>query len=414
MSNLLFLVHRLPFPPDKGDKIRSFNLLRHLSTRYQIFLGGFVDKNEDWQYLAELEKYCSEVFFRPVSRLHSGLSVAQSLIRGRSLSVGYYSDKALRLWVEELLRTIQFDVVVSFSSTMAQFLPQVVPRKSIVHADFVDLDSDKWRQYASEAKWPMSLVYAYEAKALAEWELDVVESADAITLVSAEERRLLLDRCGRRARNIEVVRNGVDTEFFDPEIEFENPYTLGKPVTIFTGAMDYFANVQGVKWFAEYVWPRVKNKVPAAEFWIVGSNPAKEVKALRAVDGVVVTGYVSDIRPYLKHASIAVAPLQLARGVQNKVLEALAMDLPVIATPQALQGLDGTLPGSITSIADATKFAEMTSRALGVETSLHDVQGRAYVQENYDWDQNLSKLDDILAAALEAKTDLDCRESPRK
>jgi len=414
MSNLLFLVHRIPFPPDKGDKIRSFNLLRHLSTRHQIFLGGFVDKNEDWKYLAEVEKYCSEVFFRPVSRLRSKLSVARSLIRGRSLSVGYYTDEALRLWVEELLHTVQIDVVVSFSSTMAQFLPQDVPKNVIVHADFVDLDSDKWRQYASEAKWPLSLIYAYEAKALAKWELDVVESVDAITLVSAEERRLLLGRCGRRARVIEVVRNGVDTEFFDPKIEFENPYTLGRPIALFTGAMDYFANVQGVKWFAEYIWSRVKKKVPAAEFWIVGSNPTKKVLALRAVDGVVVTGYVSDIRPYLKHASIAVAPLQLARGVQNKILEALAMGLPVIATPQAIQGLDGALPGSITSIADATKFADMTARALGVKTSLNGVQGRNYVQVNYDWDRNLSELDDILAAALKAKTDLDGFESPRE
>lgn len=412
MSNLLFLVHRIPFPPDKGDKIRSFNLLRHLSTKYSIFLGGFVDRNEDWQYLAEVEKYCSGVFFRPVRRWHSRLSAALSLISRRSLSVGYYSDKALRLWVEELLDTGQIDVVVSFSSTMAQFLPYGVPRKAIVLADFVDLDSDKWRQYASEAKWPLSLIYAYEAKALAEWELDVVETVDATTLVSAEERRLLQSRCGRRARNVEIVRNGVDTEFFDPEIEFENPYTVDNPVALFTGAMDYFANVQGVKWFAEYVWPRVKKEVSAAEFWIVGSNPTKGVLALRSVEGVSVTGYVPDVRPYLKHANIAVVPLLLARGVQNKVLEALAMGLPVVATPQALQGLDGSLPRSITSIADATKFAEMTSRALGVETSLHGGQGRAYVQENYDWDKNLTEIDRILAVAMEAKEGLQRRESP--
>lgn len=412
MSNLLFLVHRIPFPPDKGDKIRSFNLIRQLSTKYTIYLGGFVDKDEDWQHVGELEKYCSEVFFRPVSRWHSRVSAALSLIRRRSLSVGYYSDKALRQWVENVLHTVDFEVVISYSSSMAQFLPYDVLGNSIVLADFVDLDSDKWEQYASEAKWPLSSVYSYEAKALAKWELDTVELVDSVTLVSAEERRLLIERCDRCPGNVEIVRNGVDTEFFDPAIDFDNPYVAGRPVALFTGAMDYFANVHGVKWFAEKIWPLVKREHPAAEFWIVGSNPTKDVLALGSVQGIVVKGYVSDIRPYLKHANIAVVPLQLARGVQNKVLEALAMGLPVVATPQALQGLDGSLPRSITSIADAIKFAEMTSRALGVETSLHGGQGRAFVQENYDWDKNLTEIDRILAVAMEAKEGFQRREFP--
>jgi len=411
MRNLLFLVHRIPFPPDKGDKIRSFNLLRHLSTRFGVYLGGFVDRDEDWQYVDEIEKYCSGVFFRPLRQWRSRLSAAHSLAVRRSLSVGFYSDKGLSRWVEELLHNVDIDTVIAFSSTMAQFLPQDMPKGVTVLADFVDLDSDKWSQYASEARWPLSSIYAYEAKTLADWELKVVESADAITLVSAEERRLLLDRLNEGKEKIYVVRNGVDTEFFDPAIEFENPYPAGKPVAIFTGAMDYFANVQGVEWFSECIWPKVKKKAPAAQFWIVGSNPTSKVLALDAVDGVMVTGYVSDIRPYLKHADLAVTPLQLARGVQNKVLEALAMELPVVATPQALQGLDGLLPGSIASASDSEDFAAAVSRVLTSETSTQEHRGRTYVREFYDWEQNLTEVDRILTSASGRKADLDASES---
>ena len=411
MSNLLYLVHRIPYPPDKGDKIRSFNLLRHLSKEYSIYLGGFVDQSKDWDYVDEVEEYCSEVYLRPIRNWRSILSAALSLVRRRSLSVSYYSDKALQQWVKDLLRTMQIDVVVAYSSTMSQFLPNGNSGNTIILADFVDLDSDKWRQYASEAKWPLSAIYAYEAKALAKWELEVAESVDAITLVSTEERRLLLSRCSREVKKIGIVRNGVDAEFFDPELELANPYQDGIPVACFTGAMDYFANVQGVNWFSECIWPLVKEKVPTAEFWIVGSNPTKEVLALRSVQGVRVTGYVSDIRPYLKHASVAVVPLELARGVQNKVLEALAMDLPIIATPQALQGLDGSLPDSITSVSDSSGFAERTSLALENEASTFNSQGRRYIQKNYDWERNLAEIDRILASRLDARSEIDSCET---
>lgn len=411
MKKLLFLVHRIPFPPDKGDKIRSFNLLRHLSKRFNVYVGGFVDREEDWKYVDEVEKYCSGVFFRPLGRWGSRLSAAGSLVRLRSLSVGFYSDKRLSRWVEKLLHDVDVDTVVAFSSTMAQFLPRDMPKEIIVLADFVDLDSDKWRQYAAEARWPLSSIYAYEAKALADWELKVVDSADAITLVSAEECRLMLGHLGAGREKIDTVRNGVDADFFDPAIELENPYPAGRPVAIFTGAMDYFANVQGVKWFSERIWPEVRKKAPTAEFWIVGSNPTSEVLALEAIDGVVVTGYVSDIRPYLRYASLAVTPLQLARGVQNKVLEALAMELPVVATPQALQGLDGSLPASVTSASDAADFAAAVSDLFAKEKSAHRNSGRSYVQEFYDWEQNLTEVDRILTSASERKADLDASES---
>ena len=403
MKNLLFLVHRIPFPPNKGDKIRSFNLLRQLSKEYNIYLAGFVDNDEDWQHVDELRKYCSDIYFRPIRRWRSIVSATLSLLSRRSLSVGFYSDNALRTWVENVVRDVDFDVALSFSSSMTQFLPYDMLKETVIVADFVDLDSDKWNQYAAEVRWPMSSVYSYEAKALAKWEMDAVELVDAVTLVSSAERELLLERCGQDSRNIEVVRNGVDAQFFDPTIEFDSPYEPGKSIAVFTGAMDYFANVQGVQWFAEEIWPKVKKEVPAAEFWIVGSKPTKEIEVLQAFDGVIVTGYVDDVRPYLRHSNVVVVPLQLARGVQNKVLEALSMDLPVLTTPQALRGLDGDLPDTVTSISGSEEFAEATSRALELDPRRKSDQGRAYVRENYDWQKNLSDIDRILSAETHLK-----------
>jgi sugar transferase (PEP-CTERM/EpsH1 system associated) len=414
MKNLLFLVHRIPFPPNKGDKIRSFNMLQQLSKNYNVFLAGFIDKDEDWDYVDELGQYCEEVYFRPVNRWRSLVSTAFSLIRRRSLSVGFYSDKALRHWVENVLHSHEFDAAIAFSSSMTQFLPYEMLEESVIVADFVDLDSDKWRQYAAETKWPLSSVYKYESKALAKWEMDTVELVDAVTLVSSAERELLFEHSGERLEKIKVVRNGVDTRFFDPTIELESPYEPRKRIAVFTGAMDYFANAQGVQRFAEEIWPEVKKNVPSAEFWIVGGNPGKDVEALQAVEGVVVTGYVDDIRPYLKHSNVVVVPLQLARGVQNKVLEALAMDLPVLATPQALQGLDGALPGSATSISDADIFSEEVCRALTIEIPSRDGGGREYVCRNYDWESNLAEIGHILADVAEDKVGASGRRAPDK
>lgn len=403
MSRLLFLTHRIPFPPDKGDKIRSFNLLRHLSARHEVLLGGFVDNQNDWKFVANLEEFCSEIQMRPINPWRARFKSGLALLRRRSLSVGYYSDTPLARWVSEHVTSGEIDTVICFSSVMAQFLPETVPCNVVVIADFVDLDSDKWRQYSRECRWPKSAIYAYEAKALSKWELEVLDNADAVTLVSAEECRLLSSRSSHSAKKVQAVRNGVDDTLFRPSIDFDSPYPTEAPVAVFTGAMDYFANVQGVKWFADFVWPAVKRNLPDAQFWIVGSNPAKEVLALESETGIHVTGYVADVRPFLKHASVAVAPLQLARGVQNKVLEALAMGLPVIATPQALQGLEGDLPDSVTAVYDAEQYAERLLQALSGTTRCVAAENLAYIRTYYDWSRNLSEIDNILAEASRQK-----------
>lgn len=396
MSNVLFLAHRIPFPPDKGDKIRSYNLLKYLCDEHRIYLGAFVDDPADIHYRRELDAVCADVFLCPLTSWRSRLGAATALPRGRSLSVGYYRDQRMREWVATTLKRQQIDAVVSFSSTMAQYFPLSAGAGPVLIADFVDVDSDKWRQYAKESAWPMSVIYGYEARALAKWEETVLKQAHAVSVVAEAERQIVPGLSTKTQDKVRVVPNGVDTEFFDPDGDWPNPYNTDRKVVVFTGAMDYFANIDGVCWFANDVWPEIRARQPDAEFFIVGSKPVAAVSALAARPGIKVTGRVPDVRPYLRHASVAVAPLRLARGVQNKVLEALAMNRPVVATSQALRGLHGERPGSALQADSAEKFARTLIDVLTRPELLSTDAGRAYVLEYFGWKRNLATIGELI------------------
>lgn len=394
MTNVLFLVHRIPFPPDKGDKIRSYHLLKYLSKESRVYLGAFVDSANDWKFKNEINRLCEEVYLRPIGGWRSWPGAFWALFRRKSLSIGYYRDKKMKQWIAGLLKQHDFNAIVAYSSTMAQYIPDELPDSVRKIADFVDVDSDKWRQYAAESGWFSAMLYRYEANALARWESAVLDSVDAVTLVSQAECNFVGE--SDRAK-VHVVRNGVDLEYFDPTFECDSPYRKDTKIVVFTGAMDYYANEDGVRWFAENVWLDILNSVASAEFWIVGSNPTEVVRSLARINGITVTGRVPDVRPFLRYATAAVAPLRLARGVQNKVLEALAMNLPVIAAPQALQGIDDSWPEEIIEANSSEDFVRAVSDLLVQDKSDCRCKGRDYVRDNYDWNKNLSGFRNLIS-----------------
>jgi sugar transferase (PEP-CTERM/EpsH1 system associated) len=398
MSNVLFLVHRIPYPPDKGDKIRSYHLLKYLCKEHRVFLGTFYDDANDRKHLGELEEICAEVCVRPVGGWRSRFGALEALIRSGPLSAGYYRDTHMSQWVSSVTSREEIHGVVAFSSTMAQYLPERGSEDPVSIVDLVDVDSDKWRQYAVEAKPPMSWLYRYEAAALKRYEADLVEGADFVSVVSEAEREIVPVWVPEQSSRVRVIPNGVDYEYFRKNAARPSPFKAGTRVALFTGAMDYRANVDGVCWFAEHVWPPVKEELPDAEFYIVGSNPAPAVTALQSVAGITVTGRVPDIRPYLEHATISVAPLRLARGVQNKVLEALSMELPVIATPEALRGLSGDLPDSAIAARNAGDFKQLICERLSRPNLRLNESGRRYVKTNYDWEVNLGEFGRMFGA----------------
>lgn len=399
MDGLLFLAHRIPFPPNKGDKIRSFHLLRHLSTRYAIHLGAFVDDPDDWQYRDALEPFCASIKLLPLHPRRAKLASLSGLLTGEALTLPYYRNAELLQWAAALADSGEVTCGLAFSSAMAQFVPHALQCRVL---DMVDVDSDKWTQYAPTQRWPMSWVYAREGRKLAEWEAQMAQTFDATLLVSKEEASLLQQRVPDARHKIGTFENGVDTEYFSPDRAYPNPYASEVQSVVFTGAMDYWPNVDAVTWFAGHIFPAVRQAMPNAQFTIVGSRPTEAVQALMQLPGVIVTGSVPDVRPYLAHAACAVAPLRIARGIQNKVLEAMAMARPVVVTPQAAEGLRATAGHDYALAADEPAFSRAVIDLIQHPKSA--LPARASILAHYDWTRNLTAIDSLfeLPRAMEA------------
>ena len=389
MEPLLFLAHRIPFPPNKGDKIRAFHLLKHLSQRFRIHLGSFVDDPADWRHVGELENYCDSLYLRPLNPARARARSLIGLLRREPLTLAYYQDRAMAGWVRKVLDR-GVDRVLVFSTAMAQYLPLGPSGRRYTVIDFVDVDSDKWRQYANRHRPPVNWVYRREARTLLAYERQLAASAAAAVFVSEDEAALFRHLAPEAAARVHAVDNGVDTEYFSPEREYADPYPPGSVNLVFTGAMDYWANIDAVSWFAAEVFPLVRRQRPNARFVIAGARPAPSVRQLAAREGVAVTGAVRDIRPYIAHADVVVAPLRTARGVQNKVLEALAMARPVVATPRALEGLRADPEMQWLSGEKPTQLAALCLRVLDGQHPGN--AGRRFVCRHYSWAENLDRL----------------------
>ncbi|AMK75881.1 MULTISPECIES: TIGR03087 family PEP-CTERM/XrtA system glycosyltransferase [Methylomonas] len=392
---LLYLVHRIPYPPNKGDKIRSFHFLQALAAEYQIFLGTFIDDPDDKQHIDALKTFCVDTCCIDLNSQLGKFKSLTGLLTGEALSLPYYRNRELQKWVDKTIAEQNIQRVMIFSSPMAQYVEKYTNLHCV--ADFVDVDSDKWRQYALSKHWPASWVYRREAEKLLTYEQHIAERADATIFVSEQEAGLFKTLAPESAGKIGFVNNGVDTEKFDPDLSWQTPFPAEQQAIVFTGAMDYWANVDAVKWFAEQVFPVIKSRLPDVHFYIVGSKPAKEVLQLADKEpAVIVTGRVDDVRPYVAYADIVVAPLRIARGIQNKVLEAMAMAKPIVATTAAMEGIPGEEDLQV-AIADAVEdFANQVLRFLSQPVESADVN-RRYVESDFSWEQNGQRLCRLLA-----------------
>jgi len=409
VEHLLFLAHRIPYPPNKGDKIRSWHLLRHLAQRYHVHLGSFIDDANDWQYVDTVKQICATAHFAKLSPRHARLHSLGGLLAGRPLTLDYYRNAGLQSWVTETMRSQKIGKALVFSSAMAQFvapaqerLPNDGDMRRVI--DFVDIDSDKWAQYATSKPWPMKWVYQREARKLLEYERSVAAAFDAALFVSPEEARLFQSMAPESAAKIGHFSNGVDADYFSPTGEYANPYTAGEAALVFTGAMDYWPNIDAVQWFAREVLPGVRALRPDAVFYIVGSRPAPQVQALAAQPGVRVTGTVPDVRPYLAHAQAAVAPLRIARGIQNKVLEAMAMAMPVVVSPQALEGIAAHPREDVLLAEDAERYIAILLQQLTQPGPTLGPRARANVLANYAWSAHLAVVDTLLDGSTPSST----------
>lgn len=397
MKDLLFLVHRIPFPPNKGDKIRSWNILEHLAGKYRVHVGCFIDDPHDWQFTGRIEEIATSTCFRGLDRRRGLIRSLSSLLTGEPLTSGYYRDRGMATWVDETVKQNPIERVFVYSSSMAQYIPQSLPSEARVVVDFVDIDSDKWRQYAERKSWPMKQVYGREARTLFKLEKRVAGAVDAAAFVSEDEAALFRTMTPGVDAHIHGIANGVDCVFFDPGSAGESPYVPDRTNLVFTGAMDYWANVDAVCWFADDIFPRIRDSLPDCAFWVVGANPSPEVVKLGERDGITVTGRVEDVRPYIAHATISVAPLRVARGIQNKVLEAMALEKAVVATPQAMEGISAIDNEEVFVAEAAIEFADaVTALVAAPDRDLVGGRARRRVLESYGWLTSLQKFESIL------------------
>lgn len=396
VQGLLYLTHRIPYPPNKGDKIRSFHLLQHLSKRYRVYLGTFIDSEEDWQYEENVRNYCQDVCIVRLNPLQARVKSLFALSGNGPLTLAYYRDAKLKQWVNGLIDTGSVQDIVVFSSAMAQYVEHLSDHRRII--DFVDVDSDKWRQYAQSKSWPLNWVYHRESRYLLDYEKKIAGQFSYSTFVSEKEAELFRQFVPDSAEKINFFNNGVDTDFFSPARDYPNPYPTGKRVLVFTGAMDYWANIDAVSWFANSVFPSVRTKLPDVDFYIVGAKPARQVQMLANLPGIHVTGAVEDIRPYLTHATVAVAPLRIARGIQNKVLEAMAMQKPVVVSGQAMEGIHAISGKELIVVRDAGDYVKQLLSLLDSnEQVVIGRSARERVLRDYTWSANLSRVDALLS-----------------
>ncbi len=386
---ILFLAQRVPYPPDRGDKIHTYNQLRHLAEAHEVAVACLADGEEDLGNIAGVKSLATSVDAVAVRSFHARARALAALGSRMPFTVAYFNELGLHEQVGKRMRREHFDAILVNSSQMAQFVEPYSDLPRIMQ--FVDLDSLKWQQYAENSSIPRSWIFRREFHCLLEYERNLARTFTHSLVCTPRELKDLERLVPGAAAS--CVSNGVDLEVFRPHSLEKIPGEM-----VFTGVMDYYPNIEGIVWFCRDVLPLIRRELPDVTFTICGSRPDARVKALARIPGVTVTGRVADVRPYLARASVAVVPLRIARGIQNKLLEAMAMGLPAVACSAVAEGVEAT-PGRDVFVADdPADFASATVR-LFRDDDLRRRTGeaaRACMETNYRWEHQLQRLDRVL------------------
>lgn len=376
---LFFLTSRLPYPPNRGDRLRVYNFIRSLSRKHEIHLISFIADEAEHRYIVSLKEYCQQVDVLPMSTMHSALAVGFNIWRRQPLQALYYRSATMQALVDRVIATTKFDLVYVHLFRMA---PYVAPYNQLYRiVDLTDVISQELIRSMPYRGLLSKLLYALERPRIERYERWVARYFDETWLISNYDQAVLSADCPKA--NIQVVRNGVDTNKFYPTGETGKPNSL-----IMVGHMGVFHNVDAANYLVREILPRIRPHFPDVTVKIVGASPNSKVRSLASFPGVEVTGFVDDLNSALNLATIFVAPLRFAAGVQNKVLEAMAAGRPVVTTSLVNQGL-GAQPGSELLIADTSEEISAAILRLLTDNQLRSKLGKAgmlFVQQNYRWD----------------------------
>jgi sugar transferase (PEP-CTERM/EpsH1 system associated) len=393
---ILYLSQRVPYPPHRGDKLRSYHHIKFLSRFHEISLVCFADNTSDLLHKSALKVYCKSVDIILLSQFSSRLKAIGASITKTPFTLAYFHSDKLKKIVEAKLKNERFDLIFVYCSSMAQYVEDVVTIPKVI--DFVDVDSEKWAQYSLHAKFPLHFIYSIEAHRLKAYEASLCSKFQRCFLVSEKEvndfYQLVLP-----CKTVVPLLNGVDLEVFKP---IKQPYDRLK--LVFTGVMDYFANVETVLYFCREIFPFIRKEVPGIKFHVIGSNPVKELIDLGKKDkDIVITGYVEKIQPHVQNAAAFVAPMRIARGVQNKILEAMAMGVPVVTNSLGAKGVSAQ-PGTEILVADNPyDFAMQVVKLINDSGWREQVSknAREAVEQRYNWSYNLEGLNKTFSNVLD-------------
>jgi len=392
--NILYLVHRVPYPPNRGDRIRSYHLLRFLAQRANVHLAALSDEPLEPDTLDTLDGLCAKVAIVPLGRRSRWLGAAINVTRGRTITEGLFRSRELKRVVRNWAGAIDFDAALVFCSSMMQYtnVPELTDVPVVV--DLVDVDSQKWFDYAETARTPKKQLFAMEGRRIRRLERVLASRARGVALVSQAEGELFRAICPTAP--IYPIPNGVDLDYFNPTLNLAETTPLR---CAFVGALDYRANVDGLLWFCANVWPQVHRQLPEATLALIGRNPVAAVQKLADLPGVDLIGQVPDIRPHLAAATLTVVPLRVARGIQNKVLEAMAMGKPVVASPQSLEGLTLTPDIHVRRAETPAQWVTAITALLQSpdEVTRFSTAGREFTEQHHDWDTLMSGFGRLLA-----------------
>jgi len=390
---ILFICHRFPYPPTRGGKIRPFNIIKHLNERHEVVVASIARSSEEAEAGKQLASYCESYHQVTVNEWAQFGRMIGRIPSPAPSSFGYFYSRPLARAIRRILSEKRFDLIFAHCSSVAPYVADVRGPAKIL--DFGDMDSCKWLDYSRHRSFPLNLGYRLEGEKVARWEHRLTRKFDLCTTTTRAELDTLLSYCPPGPTD--WFPNGVDYEYFTPAPSYD-PNTI-----CFVGRMDYYPNQECMFTFCRTVFPSLSARFPQLRLLIVGAEPSRAIRALGRITGVTVTGSVRDVRPYLGRSALMVAPMSIARGTQNKVLEAMAMGVPVVASPLAARGVDA-IPGEhFVAASSPEEYIEAISGFIECpeRRAAFAAAGRARVLSHHSWAQSMSKVDSLVQNTVE-------------
>ena len=386
---VLYVCHRFPYPPKRGGKIRPFNMIRHLSQQHEVTVCSLARSPQEAEDARGIAPYCKRFEIALVDDRVQALRMVARLPTPAPSSFGFFRSPSLARTIDRLLATEKFDLVFVHCSSVAPYVSGHRATPKIL--DFGDMDSQKWLEYARYKPFPLSAGYWLEGRKLVAEERRLARQFDLCTATTRAEWDTL-DGYDTGTPS-DWFPNGVDSEYFAPGSEAFDPDTVS-----FVGRMDYYPNQECMFDFCASTWPIIRERRPNAKLLIIGADPSPAVRKLGELPGVQVTGSVPDVRPYVRRSAVMVAPLNIARGTQNKILEAMAMGVPVVTSEIAAGGVDAVAGEHLLVAKTRADCADAVLKVMADkgERARLAVAGRARMLSNHAWPKSMQRLDGII------------------